>query len=238
MRRARQAPAGCPPCGRAEKPAPQQINPFSRKIVPPGTRRRHASPLDGSPSPLAARCAVRLRTQCRPPVLTGRRCARRPSTGRQSRLQPYGFAVPPPPPVPARACRPVPKPGPAEKENCHVRQTRRLDPIISSLPAILGYQVYDSIVAVMLKRHGDGTPSTACAHRSAQHRRPDRDHAPCRRPQRQNSSGAILIVVAGPNTTSTPGTPWMRCVTPSWTSTSPFGGAVEHRNHRRARAVD
>ena len=28
--------------------------------------------------------------------------------------------------------------------------------LISSLPALLGYQVYDSIVAVLLKRHDDG----------------------------------------------------------------------------------
>lgn len=70
--------------------------------------------------------------------------------------------------------------------------------LISSLPAILGCQVTDSIIAVMLKRH-DGRGHRRCP--ACQHRlldRRDRDHAASRRARSaRNTTGAVLIAVAG-----------------------------------------
>lgn len=70
--------------------------------------------------------------------------------------------------------------------------------LISSLPAILGYQVYDSIVAVMLKRHGD-QDAIDCVLRADLHNTVDQIATMPLVAGRsaKNSSGAILIVVAG-----------------------------------------
>lgn len=71
--------------------------------------------------------------------------------------------------------------------------------LISSLPAILGYQVYDSIVAVLLKRNG-GQDAIDCVMRVDVTNPIDQiatmPHVTGR--SAKNTSGAILIAVAGP----------------------------------------
>ena len=70
--------------------------------------------------------------------------------------------------------------------------------LISSLPAILGYKVYDSIVAVMLKRQGD-QDAIDCVLRADLRNSVEQIATMPRVAGRsaRNSSGAILIVVAG-----------------------------------------
>lgn len=70
--------------------------------------------------------------------------------------------------------------------------------LISSLPALLGYQVYDSIVAVLLKRHDDGDVID-CVLRTDLHNSVEQIATMPRVTGRSaaNTSGAILIAVAG-----------------------------------------
>jgi hypothetical protein len=70
--------------------------------------------------------------------------------------------------------------------------------LISSLPAIMGYQVYDSIVAVMLKRHG-AQDAIDCVLRADLNNTVEQIATMPQVAGRsaKNTSGAILIAVAG-----------------------------------------
>jgi uncharacterized membrane protein YkvA (DUF1232 family) len=72
--------------------------------------------------------------------------------------------------------------------------------LISSLPAMLGYQVHDSIVAVMLKRHGADLEAVECVLRADLDNSVDDIATMAAKTGRtaRNTAAAVLIAVAGP----------------------------------------
>jgi len=71
--------------------------------------------------------------------------------------------------------------------------------LISSLPAMLGYQVHDSIVAVMLKRHGADLEAVECVLRADLDNSADDIATMAAKTGRtaRNTAAAVLIAVAG-----------------------------------------